>query len=809
MLDFFRRYQRYFFLVITVVIIISFSFFGTYSTLGSNTWREQIAFKAVNGREVTRSDVDEMALFLATDNEDKMLYGGMWGPNFLNDGVIRKDFLETDLGQELALAYHEDLQEEIDKRLAKEKKYTLYTHPQARFLSVENVWNYLAPQMNANFDALRAAQNGLDRDAFNSRVKLFLGEKQIPASTLRYVLRYQEKQYNWLKPDDKLNQIDLSLFGYHTAEDWFGPRFTRLISEFIINAAILAEAQGYEVSKAEVLADIVRNTQASYQQNLNNPNLGVTSPEEYLNEQLRRLNMDQARAIKIWRQVLLFRRYFHDAGANALVDAIASQQLHQFAHQNVTVDLYRLPSSLRLANYDDLQKFEVYLHAVAKQNKSDPLTLPQQFLTVAEVSKTYPELVQKRYELEVAQVSQKALQARIGLRELWNWEVEDQNWQLLAKQFPSLGVKTANTREERFEALDNLDPTTRSIVDIFAKKAIVKAHPEWIDRALTDAKPEKMVVGLRTKGGKMPFSGLEEKEKRQALITLLDQASLAVQPASDSPLYTFSADDQAFYRIGVLDRAADKEILSFADARADGTLDEIRDRVLEKYYVSIREKNPTLYQNDKKEWKSFKNVQDVVANQYLEKVLTALESVQKSLTPDQDQKSWSKDQLASLRFYNYLNKIKGEIEKDPTKGDQWIKTQIAEEDNQTASLARHPALADQWKIEKATVTSNRQNQEQAIDVAEALALSTDAWSSLNNSANGDLAFYQVKNQEMGALQPAAIAEQTREAQLLLGAEAQRQLMQHVLQELKSKNALSLAYLNTPSDVPEEGPEAME
>src|ERR1700733_10225613 len=91
MLDFFRRYQRYFFLVITVVIIISFSFFGTYSTLGSNTWREQIAFKAINGCEVTRSDVDEMALFLATDNEDKLLYGGAWGPNFLNDGVIRKD----------------------------------------------------------------------------------------------------------------------------------------------------------------------------------------------------------------------------------------------------------------------------------------------------------------------------------------------------------------------------------------------------------------------------------------------------------------------------------------------------------------------------------------------------------------------------------------------------------------------------------------------------------------------------------------------------------------------------------------------
>jgi GcvH upstream region-like protein len=808
MLDFFRRYQRYFFLVITVVIIISFSFFGTYSTLGSNAWREQIAFKAVNGREVTRSDVDEMALFLATDNDDKMLYGGMWGPNFLNDGVIRKDFFETGLGQELALAYREDLQDDINKRLAKEKKYTLYSHPQARFLSVENVWNYFAPEMNAHFDALRAAQDGLDPDAFNHRVQLFLAEKRFPASTVRYILRYQEKQYNWLKPDEKLNQTDLSLFGYHTLEDWFGPNFTRLISEFIINAAILAEAQGYEVSKAEVLADLVRNTQLSYQQNLNNPNLGVTSPEEYLNEQLRRLNMDQARAIKIWRQVLLFRRYFHDAGANALVDNLMSQRMHQFAHQNVALDLYRLPSSLRLANYDDLQKFEVYMRAVAKQNKSDPLALPQQFLAVAEVSKNYPELIQKRYELEVSKATQKALQARIGLRELWNWEVEDQNWQVLAKQFPSLGVKAAETREQRFEALDNLDATTRTIVDAYAKQAIVKSHPEWIDQALTEAKPEKMVIGLRTQGGKMPFSGLDGKEKRQAFIKLLDEASIGAQPASGSPLYDFTADQQVYYRIAVLNRADQPEILTFAEANADGTLNEIRDRVLEKHYLSIREQNPSLYQNEKKEWKPFKSVQDVIASQYLEKVLTALESVQKTLSPEQGQASWSKDQLASLRFYPYLNKIKGEIEKDLAQADQWISKQTATEE-QLDSLANRPALADQWKIEKATLTLNRQNQENTVDVAEALALNPDDWSALKVSANGDLFFYQVKNKEMASIPSNAVAEQIRQAQSLLGAEAQRQLMQQVLQELKSKNALSLAYLNTPVDVPAEGPETLE
>lgn len=805
MLNFFRKYQRYFFLVITVVIIISFSFFGTYSTLGSNTWREQIAFKAVNGHEVIRADVDEMAAFLATDNEDKILFGGAWGPNFLNDGVIRKDFLETGLAEELVLAYQEDLQADIDRRLAKEKKYTLYSHPQAHFLSVENVWNYFAPQMNIHFGALKVAQNGLDPNAFKSRVQLYLGEKQIPASTLKYVLRYQEKQYNWLPPDEKLNQTDLSLFGYHTLEDWFGPHFTRLVSEFIINAALLAEAQGYDVSKAEVLSDLVRSTQASYQQNLNNPNLGVTSPEEYLNEQLRRLNIDQARAVKIWRQVLLFRRYFHDAGATALVDNLASQNLHQFAHENITLDLYRVPAPLKLANSDDLQKFETYLQAVAKTNKSDPLALPQQFLSAAEVAKVNPELVQKHYELEVSQANQKNLQARIALKDLWNWEVEDENWQLLAKQFPALAAKASTTREERFEALDSLEPTTRSVVNAFAKQAIVKNHPEWIEQALTAAKPEEISVGLRTQGGKMPFSGLDNKEKRQSLIRLLDEAALGQAPASGSPLYNFTGDDQTYYRIKVISKDSEPQILTFAEARADGTLDEVRDRQLEKYYVAVREQSPLLYQKENKDWQPYQAVKELVGNQYFEKVFLALEEMHKNAFPDQNKKTLSKDQAASLRFYAHLNKIKGDLEKGTPQAAQWIEVKNEEEEEKNPSSSS--SLADQWKIEKKTVTFDRQSGEQTVKVTEAFELKPSAWSPLKTPPNGDLSFYQVINQGAEEVDPSVVAEQVREAQFLLGAEAQRHLMKQVLVELKNKNAISLAYLKIPSD--ERGPQQPE
>lgn len=807
MLDFFRRYQRYFFFVITIVIIISFSFFGTYSTLGSNTWREQLAFKAVDGREVTRSDVDEMALFLGTDNEDKRLYGGAWGPNFLNDGVIRKEFLETGLAQELVQAYQEEIRDSLNKRLEKEKKFALYTHPQARFLSAENAWSYFAPDMMTYLNVLQTTKDSADAEAFDSRVKLFLAEKKFPSPMLKQVLRYQEKQYNWLSPDQDLDRLDLSLFGYHTIEDWFTPHFTRLVSEFIINASILAEAQGYEVSKAEAMADLIRNTQLSYQQNQNNPALGVASPEEYFNEQLRLLNMDQARAIKIWRQVLLFRRYFEDAGHSALVDTLAYQKFNDFSHETVTAELYRLPSSLRFSNYDALQKFEIYLAAVGKGTRKDPLALPQEFLSVGEVERVYPELVQKRYVLEVAEASQKNLQARIALKELWNWEVEDQNWTALKTQFPELGLKSGKTREERFEALDGLDSTTRSKVDAFARTAIVRSHPEWITQALAAAEPKKMVIGLRTMGGKTPFSGLDKKEQRQELIKLLDQATLDAASADHPLLQAYTADNQVYYRIRVIERAAQPEILTFAEAMTDGTLDDVRTHVLEKYYVAIREQNPSLYQRENKEWKAFKNVREAVADQYFDKVLTALQPIQKALlVGEKEPAAWSKDQAASLRFHSSLQQAKAKLEKDSSQAAVLARKPDTKEAD---SLGNRLPLKDQWLLEQTTVSLSRQDRVTAVNTQEAFELPVAGWSALNAPVNGDLAFFQVKERgEDAAKKEIAIAEQVRQAQALLSADAQRVLMQHALEKIKEKNAISLSYLQTPQELLADQPEAI-
>lgn len=793
MLDFFRRYQWYFFLVITVVIIISFSFFGTYSTIDSrsNIWREQIAFKAIDGSEITRIDLEEMAQFIGTDSTDKLLFGGAWGPNFFNDGVIRKDILESGIGEELIFAYGENLKDDLEPRLEKEKKFQLYSHPEAKFIGVESIWEYFSPTMNQNYQALRSATDAVDKNAIKQRIALFLAEKQIPTSTLRYLLSYQEQQYNWLKPDPNLNYLDLSLFNYHTLEDWFGPRFTRLASEFIINTAILAKQQGYQVTKEEALADLLQNTQKSYQENSKNPRFAVANAKEYFSEQLHLLNMDQGRAVKIWQQILLFRRYMQDAKNQVVVDPLLSQKLHAFASENVTLNLYKLPPELHLSRYEDLQNFETYLNAVSQRNKKNLLALPTDYVTLAVIQKEYPELLQKMYQLEIAKVKKSDLFAQIRLKDLWNWEVEDPNWQLLVKQFPLLGIKNDAEKQNRYNALDSLDEITRSKVDLFAKEAMLKQRLDSVEEALLKAPKEVVILGVRSQGGKAPLPGLEKKEKREEFIGLLDAAPLNEAPLPKSPLAIYSPNGEYFYSITVLDRSKTPQILTFAEAQKEGILDELKTKDLEKYYARVREKNPEEYKKEDKEWKSLNAVKNKIADLYYGDLLEALK---KSIPLTDQEKITSQDQLASYRFYEHMQELKNKIAKKEMEESAWIKMAPL-----SPSLNQQVSLKDQWKIEKEVKLSSRKTEQEKGD----LHLTVGQLSALQSNAPGALSFFEVTAKGMDPENLKMVADQTRLLQGILGNEAQRLLMMDLLSKMQEKGALSLSYLNKEQETAEE------
>jgi len=805
MLHFFRTYERYFYAVITVVIVITFSFFGTYNEIASTAWRDEPAFQAVDGSKISRTDLQNMVHFISTDGEDKLLFGGSWGPNFLNNGVIKQDFLQTGLAEVLVQHYQKDLNEELQRKLEKEKRYALYTHPQAKFLGMDSVWTHLAPDVKSSFDLLRLSNQATDSDSFSSRVQLYLGERKLPASIVRNVLRYQERQYNWVTPDPNLERIDLSLFGYHTAEDWFGSRFIHLVSQFIINSAKVAEERGYKVTKNEALADLIRQSEKSFQENRTSPYIGLASSREYFKEQLRRMNMDQNSAAQIWRQVLLFRRLFHDMGNSAFIDPATVEQVYQYDNESVRGDIYQLPPSLQFNDWRSLQKFEAYLEAVAKDSKDqkDLLSLPGQYKTAAEVSKMHPELVQKRYLVEIAEIDKKALQSSIGIKETWNWEVADANWIKLQKQFPELSLKPLGNKEERFAALDELDPKTRNRVDSFARAQILEEDASRLAKALEDAKSKKTTLNIQKKGSNPLISGLKNP---QELIDLLDQAPLVGQETPPNPqsleiaekLKQYSANGSNFYRISVLERAPAEEIMTFEEASQAGTLNEILKRLLEAHYLAIRENNPADFQNEDKAWKEFSAVQGKVAEQYFASLLSAISEDYRKNRPQESSQviqNLTPELSAPLRFYAHLRNAHQTALKNPAKLNEYI----AESSSSTPkSLKAASNLNNQWKLSKEGFTIDRDRTSSMISRDKAIKMSPGDWSAVQPLPNGDIFFFSVTdkglNQEDESFKNHLIA-----AKQMLSDEAQRMLMKKLLEEFAEKKAISFDYLSRKGD----------
>lgn len=793
MLNFLRKHQRYFFAVITIVIIISFSFFGTYGTLETDFSPEQTVFTTINGTNVKRHELEDLALFIGTDMQDKLILGGSWGPNFLNDGVIRKDFLESGIGLILAQNYSNELLQDLKSRTEKERRFKLYSNPQAGFINVESAWKYFAPDMKNNYDQLILTMNPIDAEALASRISLFLQEKQFPAPLLKQVLRYQEQQYPWLPTDENLAYMDLSLFGYHTLEDWFGPRFVRLVAQFIMNSAKVAEQKGYKVTKEEVLADLLQHAATSYKQNQNNPNIGVATMQQYFDEQLRRMNMDQNKAIKIWRDVLLFRRLFGDVGNSVVVDPFSIEKMQGYAKESVQGQLFELPEDLRLNSYRSLQKLEIYLNAVANRSQDEQalLALPNSYKSLDEVQKKYPELIQHRYVLEVAQVNKNALQTRVGVKETWSWEVDDKNWEVLKKKFPELGVKKGETRDERFASLESLDDKTRSQIDTFARTQIVEAHPEWIDQAL-DKTPSKIdEISILEKGGK---TTLTNGEKRQEVLQLLDKASLKGEPVNDSAkgLLKYTPDNNIYYKIVVIKRSPGAEIMTFSEAEAQGVLDQLLDKELEVQYVKMRERDPSQYKKPDGSWKSLDDVRDQVADQYFSKVRSAIEKdYTASIAPEKPPIVFLGDFLASLRLYSYMRKVRDELAKDSNNIQKWVMPEP--EDKQSGELSKRASLQEQWKLIQTPYQGNRSDIHSDFNAKEIFAMNVGSWSKVNTPVNGDLNFFHMEKREA----PNDTAEMTKVNQLyrIAASDAQRIYAQKLLGQLKDKKALSVDYMN--------------
>lgn len=774
MMKFIRKYQWYFYVVVTTMVVISFSFFGTYGAVSNAAGRDVTAFHTIDGRPVPRSELEEMALFISTDSFDKLMTGPYLGANFLNDGVIQNSVIETGLGTVLIQQFPEIYRGDLETRLHREKRYTPYTHPELPFISAKGVWNYFAPSINSQLEYVQQSTNPLDPSVVKAKMGLYLAERRFPSYALSQMLHYQEKQYG--KPDPNLNRVDLSLFGYRSLDDWFGPRFSRMVAEMIINSAVLAEQKGYRVSNEEAWADLLRNGQKSFHDLTTNGIVVAPSLNDYINGQLRRMGMDASKATKIWRQVLLFKRLEEDLKQSQLIDAQTLASLNQYSLEEVEGNQYQLPKPLQFSDFKNLEHFEIYLDQIAKRGSKGDLMIPKEFLSVSEIQRNAPELVQKRYLVEVSKTDLKKLQMQISLKETLDWELDENHFNQLKKEFADLGVSQSGALDQRIQALSNLDAPQRAKVDAYAMREIVLAHPEWLERGLEASKPETMTLSIRFKGGKAPLAGINNS---QALMDLLDKESFVAK---------YSQDQDHYYRIRVLDRSSGPEALTFEEAEKAGVLAQLSKKVLEPYYLQIRE-TETGFKKDNGSWKEFSEVEEKVAQEYFKPLLSAIEK-------QNNQTSMIPDIAASLRFQYYANQVKSELEK---KGSSpFVEAKKAPETN-PQKLGSRPSLSQQFLFIEEPKTIARSSEE--ADLEQVFALKPGQWSPVSTPPHGDITFFQVKAAQIKN-DPQQMFSQAAKLNDLIGNEAFLGYFKGVIQELKEKNAISFDYLNHKQEVSE-------
>ncbi len=728
MMNFLRKHQKKLFIAITVMIIASFTFFGTSATLGTHEIPDKKIGVTINGSPIMERELHAMIRFLSMGTNE----------------LLKNDLMSTGLTAILAERYFDELKDEFQERLEKARRFTPYSHPQAPFLSASQVWSRFIPQLPVH---LAEVQKGdLSPKTFAAYCDLYLDQIAFPPEILRRILAYQQQQYSWVSPDMGLSDTRrLALFDYQSFEEWFGPRFTEVLGKFLFNAAAIAEEKGYKVTTDEARAHLLQTCLNTLRSIPSKQEMTYADAVEFLRMQIQMSGVDELAAVRVWKKTMLVHRLFNEVGQGIFVDSQSYQQFSSFADEIATIEVYQLPEILRLQDFRSLLKLQYYVEAVAPKLKK-AADLPRQFLSAEEVEKKAPELVVSRYGLEVAKVTKEEVGSRLTLKETWDYEVSDEGWQKLSVEYPLLARHGGVTKEDRYTALDSVETDLRLKIDRFARSALIDQHLEWIEEALSKASSEKQNIAVRSRGPVAPF---DEIKDTTALQKYLQNASIGAA----SPLFT--EDNQTYYRIVVWEKPVSKKVMTFQEALEGDSLGELLDEKLQNAYADVRKKDPAPFKLENGSWKPFSDVRDHIGSLVYADHLEQISDKELPL-----------DQYPAHRFAELMKNAQKTIK---LQGDESLYLKTAGE-----------PLIDQWAIVR-QIKEIKRSDTTTLSKAEMFTAAEGKWSPISTPENGDLAFFRLVKKGPSEQ---TVADQVVKGQRHLGTDARRLLMHQVLVKME-------------------------
>ncbi len=733
-------------------MVVSFSFFGAFKSYVPNSQvKERVVGKAVDGSSVTDRELAAIGRVLTSDTTKS----GM--PNLLHGEYLERVFLEPKIGESLVKRFFPLMKKDLDERLQKVREYQPYAHPEAPFINAMEVWKSFAPKVAESLNVL-LSQEEATPETFSLLATMYLEQKKLPPDFVKKMLSVQLQQYSWLRPDPMLEKRNLSLFGFGSIKDWFGPVFIEVLSQCVVNGAAVAKGKGIVVTAKEARGDLLRNVVSSAEKSYNQK-VSLEEASGYLLRESQLLGLDEKSAVSAWQKVTLFKRHLDSVGENIFHDPLLYSTFASFAAESAKVEMFELPEELRFASFNDLMTFQVYLEKTAPKDELN-LDLPQKLLSAVEVEKVCPELVEEKFNLEISSVSLEDLARSIALRDTWEWEAQDAHWPLLKNEFSVLKNGDYHTVDQRLNCLDSLDEEERLKIDAWARLQMVKADGTQTHEALSQAEPKQQWSSFRSSGTYvLPIEGVKDIK---AFVDRLRTEEL---------IDNFTEDGTHYYTIRVLGRGGEKHLLSFAEAKHDEVFLKCVERKLEEAYPQIGQKDPKRFQVSEGKWKPLNEVKETLGAYLYASLLREIEKKE-----NHKEGKTSFEFYSAHRFAPFLRKVKSELETGD-KSSVWI----AGEEN---------AKDLPWQMKRKEIEITRSGAH-GLDVEELFALNEGAWSQVSVPNSGGALFYHLLSRSSGSEQ--GVASLSEKGKKVLADEAKRSYFEELMQLFSEKKVISLIH----------------
>jgi hypothetical protein len=601
MLFIFRQYQKSLYAFVGTLLFFSF-LLTTFVRVGdpstNNQEKPKVIGKLFDGTPF--SDVELHGVMTLIDADESH---GETHP--VLKSITSHLLVEDRIFQRVFQAHKENLDASLLDCHKKISRLKSYKDPIYADLSVESIYKRLMPRTVDVVEKLRKPDL-TSQEYFDLVVDYTKMKGDLSSDLIRQFFSYMAAAKG-LKVEPPQN---VSLIQIHKNSDLFSKKFMQLVACTLLNGAKYAQNAGVSYTNDEVKAEVVAKVLKILRQQQQN-----TLPFHKISIRniAHGMGLSEERFLESYKTLALFKRFLEIEKTKDLIDPLMAQKISNFANQKADLDLFKMKDEVKLNSLDELFKMQCYLEATTKvmQDRRN-LQLNLEPLSIEEVKKNAPELLQVHYGINLKKISLSEVSLSIPLKKMLKWQLEDENFYAIADEFKQVQDLGAIDDVSRQIALDKLETKVRIEVDNFSRRRMALEDKELMKSAFERISFERKDVEFLLSGKTTLFSGAHHSH----------EVTEKLQSLEDQEIFTF--DNEHFYQVQVLEKSEEPSLLLFKEALEKGQLDLLLERYLKARYPQVRIMYRDQFEKDG-EWLSFDLVKGALERIVFKDLLEAIE----------------------------------------------------------------------------------------------------------------------------------------------------------------------------------------